>query len=107
MEQSGQYRITANNGVGGPVHYDFEVEVEPREAAPEFLEVPRDRTLEAGDDHVVRAVVSGYPTPNMYMVDEEGELVPRGLVEQEGPNIVAFSVIMPNVQVSIYRVNAW
>ena len=96
---SGRYTITADNGVGRPTKHKFDVEVELAKRAPQFTQVPRDVTLTAGEDHEIVAVVTGVPTPNVYLTDKDGRSVGEGQIVKVDKETVRFSLNVPNIQV--------
>lgn len=99
-EDSGRYTITANNGVGRPATHEIYLEVEPLELAPQFTNVPRDLTLEEGDDHVIEAEIKGVPRPNVVVTDGNGDIVEgvSQIVKVDGETI-RYSLEIPDIQV--------
>jgi hypothetical protein len=103
--------------VGRPATHAFDIDVELPERTPQFTEAPGDVTLTTGDDHVIVAVISGVPTPNVYVTDEDGNLVEgeAQIVEVDGKLVpglhrygqitpvddetVRFSLKIPDIQV--------
>ena len=98
-EDGGRYTITANNGVGRPATHEFELEVEPADQEPEFTQVPHNVALATGQDHVITAEVTGVPKPNVYVTDEDGNVVGEGELEEVDEETFRFSLEIPDVQV--------
>ena len=98
-EDAGRYTITANNGVGRPAIHEFELEVELEDREPEFTQVPYDVSLATGQDHVITAEVTGVPKPNVYVTDEDGNVLSGGEIEEVDDETFRFSLKIPNVQV--------
>ncbi|XP_063687572.1 uncharacterized protein LOC134820861 isoform X3 [Bolinopsis microptera] len=109
-EDSGRYTITANNGVGRPATHEIYLEVEPLELAPQFTNVPRDLTLEEGDNHVIEAEIKGVPRPNLVVTDGNGDIVEgvSQIVKVDGETI-RYSLEIPDIQVEeagLYTITA-
>jgi hypothetical protein len=99
---SGRYTITANNGVGRPATHKFDIEVELPESRPKFQQPPRDVTMVAGDDHVIVAVITGVPKPEVTVTDKNGNVVPgEGQIEEIDDETIRFSLDLPDIQVII------
>ena len=101
-DDAGTYRAVATNEVG-TAYSTAELDVKLRKRAPQFTEVPRDVTLTAGDDHTIVAEVTGIPKPNVYVVDEDGNVVGRGkgkIVEVD-EETVRFSLDVNDLQVRL------
>jgi hypothetical protein len=57
----------------------------------------------AGDDHVIVAVITGVPKPNVTVTDENGNVVPgEGQIEEIDDETVRFSLTIPDIQVNFH-----
>ena len=99
-ENSGVYTITATNGVNPPATHEVNIEVE---SAAEFAQTPRDVTMVAGDDHVIVAVITGSPIPDIAVTDQDGNVVPgESQIVQVDENTVRYTLTIPDIQVSFF-----
>jgi hypothetical protein len=56
----------------------------------------------AGDDHVIVAVITGVPKPDVTVTDENGNVVPgEGQIIQVDDETIRFSLTIPNIQVAL------
>ena len=56
----------------------------------------------AGDDHVIVAVITGVPKPNVTVTDDNGNVVPgEGQIVEVDEETVRFSLGIPNIQVGL------
>jgi hypothetical protein len=54
----------------------------------------------AGDDHVIVAVITGVPKPDVTVTDENGNVVPGEVqIVEVDDETVRFSLPVPNIQV--------
>ena len=70
-----------------------------RRRAPQFTQVPRDVTLQPGDEHEIVAEVTGVPKPNVYVTDEDGRVVGEGEIVEVDEETVRFSLDLSDVKV--------
>jgi hypothetical protein len=54
-----------------------------------------------GDDHVIVAVITGVPEPNVTVTDENGNVVPgEGQIDEIDDETIRFSLDLPNIEVN-------
>ena len=85
--------------MGKTAKHKFDVEVELAERAAQFVEVPGNVEVDPGDDHVITALVSGVPTPNIYITDRRGNRLSEGEVVVVDEETVRYSLTLTDIQV--------